>query len=143
MDYAGDNKIQVRIITPESVVLEVKADEVSVPTASGEISVLPHHASMVTLAVPGILTVKHDGVEEYFAIANGVVQISPDNTLTILVTHSEHSDSIDLERAEEAYQRAQKAMEEKSTLSDVDFANFQSSLEKNLARIKTARRRRM
>ncbi len=141
MDFPGNKKIHLRIITPEKVVYEASADSVNLPTESGEITILPHHSALVTLAKPGVLTVISDGKEEYFSLAHGVVQVGEDNTVTILATHSEKSDAIDIARAEAAYERAKKAMEEKSMLSDVEFARFQGSLEKNLARIKTVRRR--
>ncbi len=141
MDFTGNKKIQIRIVTPERVVYTAACDSINLPTESGEITILPHHEGLVTLAKPGVLTVTNENESQYFSLNTGVIQIGEDNTVTILVTHSEVSDAIDLARAEEAYSRAKKAMEEKSTLSDMEFAQFQGSLEKNLARIKTARRR--
>lgn len=133
--------MSLRIVTPEKVVYQSFADSISIPTESGEITILPHHKELVTLAKPGILTLRLDGKDNYFAVTRGVLQIGGDNSVTLLVTHSEIAEEIDLAQAEEAYERARVAMEQKSTLSDIDFARFQSSLERNLARIKTAKRR--
>lgn len=133
--------MSLRIVTPEKVVYQSFADSISIPTESGEITILPHHVELVTLAKPGILTLRLDGKDNYFAVTRGVLQIGGDNSITLLVTHSEIAEEIDLVQAEEAYERARVAMEQKSTLSDIDFARFQSSLERNLARIKTAKRR--
>ena len=133
--------MSLRIVTPEKVVYQSFADSISIPTESGEITILPHHAELVTLAKPGILTLRLDNKDSYFAVTRGVLQIGGDNSVTLLVTHSEMAEEIDLAQAEEAYERARVAMEQKSTLSDIDFARFQSSLERNLARIKTAKRR--
>ncbi len=141
MDFQGNNKMSLRIVTPEKVVYQSFADSISIPTESGEITILPHHTELVTLAKPGILTLRLDGKDNYFAVTRGVLQIGGDNSVTLLVTHSEIAEEIDLAQAEEAYERARVAMEQKSTLSDIDFARFQSSLERNLARIKTAKRR--
>ncbi len=141
MDFQGNNKMSLRIVTPEKVVYQSFADSISIPTESGEITILPHHKELVTLAKPGILTLRLDGKDNYFAVTRGVLQIGGDNSVTLLVTHSEIAEEIDLAQAEEAYERARVAMEQKSTLSDIDFARFQSSLERNLARIKTAKRR--
>jgi F-type H+-transporting ATPase subunit epsilon len=141
MDFQGNNKMSLRIVTPEKVVYQSFADSISIPTESGEITILPHHVELVTLAKPGILTLRLDNKDNYFAVTRGVLQIGGDNSVTLLVTHSEMAEEIDLAQAEEAYERARVAMEQKSTLSDIDFARFQSSLERNLARIKTAKRR--
>lgn len=45
--------------------------EVTMPTESGEISVLPGHANLVTALRSGKITVRNEKGEESFALING------------------------------------------------------------------------
>lgn len=139
------NLIRFKIITPEKLVYENEITEVTIPTTSGEITVLPNHTPLVTLAKTGEIRIRRENDKEItsLSIASGVVEIressiqNGSNTeIIILASRSELASEIDIDRAKIAYEKALKLTEEKRHVSDVDFARFESLLDKESNRIK-------
>jgi len=130
------DKIKFQIITPERVVFSEDVDQVSVMTAMGEITVLPHHLPLITVLKPGELRYKQNGEEKVIAVSGGFAEVKSDNSLVILADTAEHAEEIDIARAEAARTRAEKLMQEVRTKEDVDYVSLQASLEKALNRLK-------
>lgn len=134
--------IQLKITTPERVVLEKEFESVSLPTENGEITVLPNHISLLTCLVPGEVQARLGGEEISMAVSGGFVEFH-DNEMNILADTAERAEEIDLERAEQARKRAEEAKQEvQKNMDENQYAVVISRIEKNLARIKVARRHR-
>ena len=74
----------LKILTPAGVVATEQVVSVKVPTAAGEIEVLPKHCTYVGLLGKGSISYKTtSGASNSVNINNGAVQFS-DDTLTIL-----------------------------------------------------------
>lgn len=132
--------IKFQITTPERVVFHDEVDEVVLPTTQGEIGVLPHHIPLVALLVPGEVRIRKGSETTYMAVSGGFIQVRPES-VTVLADTAEREDEIDLTRAEEARRRAHELMQQKQA-GATDFAALSARLEKELARLKVARRRR-
>jgi len=132
-------KIKFKIITPERTVYEDEIDQITLPTADGEITVLPNHIPLISILVPGELDVRKDGEEIAMAVSGGMIEVRG-NEMTILADTAERAEEIDLTRAEEARQRAEKLKDEKIRMDETEFATAAAIFEKNLARIKVARK---
>ena len=52
-------RLHFEITTPERTVYKEDIDQVTVPTASGEITILPNHTPLVSQLASGELVVKH------------------------------------------------------------------------------------
>jgi len=77
--------ITLEIITPSGVVFNDEVKSVILPGKDGEFGVLPHHASLLTPLVDGVVEVeKKDGSKEILAIAGGIAKVD-ENKLTALV----------------------------------------------------------
>jgi F-type H+-transporting ATPase subunit epsilon len=63
-----------------------------------------------------------------------------DDKVTILADAAERAEEIDIARAEEAKQRAERLLEQRET--DVDLARVAAELQRSLVRLKVAERRR-
>jgi len=61
-----------------------------------------------------------------------------DDKVVILADSAERADEIDIERASQARERAEKLLAQK--LGDVDFAKAEAALRRSLARLKVAER---
>lgn len=90
--------MNLQLITLLGVKLDQEVYELLIPTAAGEIGVFPGHEPLVTLAVPGAITVRYhkgdaDDKQDFFAISGGVVQISQ-TAVRILVDEADHGDDI-------------------------------------------------
>ena len=57
-------KIKFEITTPERVVYTDEVDSITIPTAKGEITVLPDHIPLIALLVSGELHIKKGNEEE-------------------------------------------------------------------------------
>lgn len=134
-------KLKFKIATPERVVFESEIDQITCPTQMGEVTVLPNHIPLVANLVPGELKVVENGKLRYLALAGGFLEVRPKNEVVILADAAEHEEEIDLTRAEEARERARKLMAEETQDAE-NFAEAQAMLERALARIKVARRKK-
>ena len=132
--------ISFQIATPERVVYDDEVSQVSIPTTSGEITVLPGHIPLVSVIQPGELRILDKEGEHAFAIFGGFIEVQEGNKLVILADNAERSDDIDLERAEEARKRAEEEMEAAKNRQDVDFAKLQSLIDREMNRIKIGKK---
>ncbi|MCX6743848.1 MAG: ATP synthase F1 subunit epsilon, partial [Candidatus Parcubacteria bacterium] len=128
------------ITTPERKVFLEEAQQISIPTQMGEITVLPEHIPLVAVLVPGELRILKDKEEILMAVSGGFIEVLP-NKVTILVDSAEHAEEIDEKRAEEARQRALGLQKEKR-FDDQEFASLSAKIEKELARLKVVRKKK-
>lgn len=131
--------LHIRVITPENIVIDQDADEIILPTTTGEIAILPNHVPLVTQIAPGVMTIKSHGKEEPLAVDGGFVQIT-DKTVSILADFATHARDISVAKAEEAKKAAEKAMRERK--SDIDFAQAEAEFRRAILELKAANRTR-
>lgn len=136
----SNKKIKFEITTPERVVYSAEIDEVVLPTMMGEIGVLPNHIPLVSILKAGELRVKNNGQEESIAVSGGFIEVRPDKVL-VLADTAEKSEEIDEQKAEQARVAAQKIVDEKR-FDNREFAALTAKIEKELVRLKVARKRR-
>src|SRR5512144_2982278 len=113
------DKIQLIIVTPEKQLFSGKVDEVTVPSTQGYLGILPGHAPLLAELGIGQISYETGGKTEYLACSWGVVEVLP-NRVVILVETSELASEIDVKRAEQAKQRAEKRLASKDP--NIDFA---------------------
>ena len=134
---ADERNFELEIITPERVFYKGEAVMVEFNTTEGEIGVLKKHIPMTVIVKPGILTIteEDDSVKEA-ALHEGFVEILPDK-VTIMAEIIEWPGEIDLSRAQEAKERAQKRLEEKD--ESMDMIRAEAALKRAIARIETVK----
>jgi F-type H+-transporting ATPase subunit epsilon len=132
--------IKFKIVTPEKVIYEDKIFQVSIPTASGEITVLPNHIPLISVLQSGEMVIKDKDGEHIMALAGGFLEIRNNNEVVILADNVERADEIDLERAEEARKRAIEQMEEAKNREDIDYAKLQAVMDREMNRIRVGKR---
>ncbi|MEA2098206.1 MAG: ATP synthase F1 subunit epsilon, partial [Patescibacteria group bacterium] len=134
-------KINLQIITPEKIAYKDKADQITLPTGDGEITIMANHIPLISTMKHGELIIKNNGKEIPMAICNGFVEVRR-NCIIIMTDIAERVEEIDEQLAKEAKKKAQDLLKEKDRMSDVAFADATALLEKSLARIRVARRKR-
>lgn len=137
----SDVKIQFRIVTPEKSVFDAEVDSATLPVQDGQVTILPGHRSYIAGLKPGEIMVKMAGVEVHLATSGGFVEFNH-NTLVVLADTAEHADEIDVKRAQEARERAEDLKKQKISMSEMEYARVAAAVEKELARLKVARRSR-
>lgn len=132
--------ITLDIISQEKHLATLEVDQVTVPTTTGEVTILPHHIPLFTKMTDGIVTVKMGNKYQEFAILGGFMDVAPDSKVTILADAAIQADNINAAKAEEAKRRAEEAMKNKT--SEIEFREAETSLRKALFELKVANRRR-
>lgn len=132
--------INFEIVTPERVVLKEQVAQVSVPTKTGEITVLPNHIPLVASLMPGVIEiVKVDGLREIMSTSGGFIEVLKDKVV-ILADTAERAEEIDLTRVEEARARAEKIKSELKHFDQESFVNISAQIAKELARTHAVKR---
>ena len=132
--------MHLEIITPEKSVLAEEIDELLVPTAQGQIGILPHHINLVSSITPGEITIKVDGKEKFLAITGGFVEVKKDK-VTIIADYAEHANEIDIVRAQEAQARAEELLKNKhEILTQEEIITLESELRRALLQQHIAQR---
>lgn len=127
-----------QLITPEKIAYEAEVDSVTLPTADGEITILPGHIPLVSQLGNGELMIKSVGKEHSFAVAGGFVSVA-EGAIRVLAESADHADEIDLQRSEEARERAEKLRDQAQ--GEMEIAEASVALERALAQIKVAQRK--
>ena len=131
-------KIKLRLVTPGRLLLDEEVDEVTAPGALGELGVLPHHISFLTLLEIGEMSYKEGGERRYLAVSGGYAEVL-DDAMTVLADAAEYADEIDVERGRKAQERAEKRLEELERESK-EFLAAEAALRRALVRLQVAGR---
>jgi F-type H+-transporting ATPase subunit epsilon len=132
-------QLHLEVVTAERKVFEDDVTMVLAPGIEGQLGILPHHAPLMTALTYGELQIQREGQEDVFiAIGGGFMEVGPRHVI-ILADSAERADEIDIARAEEARQQAQKTMSQVQR-ADVDYAQAEAALRRSLIRMKVARR---
>ena len=129
--------LTVSVVTPDGEVLEEDYEMVSCKAENGELGILPGHIPLVAPLTINSVRLKRNEQEDLVAVNGGFLEVRPDK-VTILAQSAEMSDDIDVERAEQARQRAEKLLESIDT--DIDELRAELALKRALNRLETARK---
>ena len=133
--------LRLEIVTPEEKVYSEEVEQVTLPTSTGEITVLPQHLPLVTQIVPGEISVKRSGKTSHLVTGEGFAEITH-TSVSVMTDLAQSSEKIDEKAAEAARSRAEEALKQKHTMSEEEFAMTAAELQKALASLKVKRRHR-
>lgn len=134
----ADKKFNLQIISPTRIFFDGDVTMVEMKTTEGEIGVYAGHIPLTVILEPGVIRITQEGGTREAALHDGFVEIRKDK-ITILAESCEWPDEIDVERANEARERAENRI--KSGRKDVDMIRAELALKKALTRINLAGRR--
>ncbi len=127
--------LTVRVVAPDKTVWDATAEEVILPSTTGQVGILSGHAPLLTALDTAVMRVRPSSNKEWVAIAlmGGFAEVE-NNEVTILVNGAERGDTINLETARTAYTQAE------ANLNQSANANRQEQIQANQA-FKRARAR--
>ena len=126
---------QFEIVTPEKLVVRDVAEEMQIPGKNGYLGILPGHAPLITELAVGEITYRNGGDTHRLAVAWGFTEVLPDK-VTILAETAEKADEIDVQRAQEAKQRAEERL--KGSDTETDYQRAQTALQRAESRLQVA-----
>lgn len=132
--------IHCDIVTQERSVYSEEVDYISLPGAEGRMGILPNHSATLTALTFGEVMVRKGEGQEFFAVGGGYAEIQPDKVV-ILANSAEHAEEIDVERAQTARDRANKAMAEGVPEDPARYAMIEAALRRAQVRIDVSMRR--
>ena len=128
----------LKITSPDRIFFEGEVKMVEINTTEGQIGVLANHIPLTSVLAPGVCYIHvPEGDPKVCAIHGGFFEILQDS-MTVLAEVCEWPDEIDVNRAEEAHERAEKRLSEKSDGTDITRAIL--ALKRSAARIEAARK---
>ena len=133
-------KISLEVVTPKGAIVSEDVDIVTAPGFAGEFGVLANHAPFLSTIKIGTLRYKQGGNENELMVSGGFCEVS-NNKITFLVESAERGHEIDVDRALQAKERAEKrllqAIEQQEKF---DRTRAEAALQRALARLKLAQR---
>ncbi len=133
------DKIKFEIVTAERVVYSDEVDIVVAPGIEGQLGILPHHASLMTMLQPGELMVRKGTEEQSMFVSGGFLEVRGD-MVVVLADAAERADEIDTARAEAAKRRAEERIGQYP--AHMDHARAEAALLRSLMRLKVAEKGR-
>ena len=133
--------IRFQLVALSGIKFDEDIYEVTLPTLDGEIGVLQHHMPLVSVAKNGVIAVRRnpkdsDANREFFATNGGVIEVTEDNTLRVLVDEADHAEGIDEAEAQKALDRAQKMKAEAK--DQVSLEHAQTMVDRQSVRLHVA-----
>ena len=128
--------IELQVVTPERLLVHEEVHEAQIPGLNGYLGILPGHAPLLSELKMGALGYRKGNQWSYLAVFRGFVEVLPERVI-VLAEVGERAEEIDVERAQEARQRAEERLKHPGD-PDVDWARAQVALERALIRVQVA-----
>jgi F-type H+-transporting ATPase subunit epsilon len=133
----ADN-IRLEVVTPEKQVVNDLAQIVMAPGSMGEFGILVGHTPFMTSLNTGAIHYRDEnGKEQFVFVSGGFAEALPDK-VTVLAESAERMEDIDVARAKEAVERAEKRLAESRAKEKVDIARAKAALDRAVVRIRIA-----
>ncbi|MDQ7815783.1 MAG: ATP synthase F1 subunit epsilon [Melioribacteraceae bacterium] len=131
-------ELNVEIITPSKLAYSGKVKSISLPGTLGNFQVLFNHAPLLsTIEVGRIKIVDLNDIETEYTTSGGSVEVL-NNKILVLADSFESKEEIDIERAENALQRAKERLANRNK-EKIDELRVEIALRRAINRIKFAR----
>ena len=131
--------LTVRVISPDKTVWDATAEEVILPSTTGQLGILSGHAPLLTALDTAVMRVRPSRNQDWVAIAlmGGFAEVENDE-VTILVNGAERGDKTDLEAARTAYTQAQARVNQATNANRQDQIQATQALKRSRARFQAA-----
>jgi F-type H+-transporting ATPase subunit epsilon len=131
--------LTVRVVSPDKIVWDATAQEVILPSTTGQLGILSGHAPLLTALDTAVMRVRPSQNQDWVAIAlmGGFAEVENDE-VTILVNGAERGDTINLEAARTAYTEAEARVNQSQNATRQEQIQATQALKKARARFQAA-----
>lgn len=142
---SGEKSFILQMVTPDQIIYQQAVLKLIISTSKGEIAVLPHHAPLVASIAPGEAKILEKGKEKErtMAVSEGIIEIK-DNFVRLLVSVADRVEELDKAKIEKAKKTAEEmiARAKKAGASKREFAFWETSLQREIAKLKIIERKK-
>ena len=103
--------LKIRVIAPDKIVWHAEAEEIILPSSTGQLGILSGHITLLTALDIGVMRVRISKEWKPIILLGGFAEVK-NNNITILVNGAEEVDNIDLGDAKDKLNNATKLLEE-------------------------------
>ena len=129
-------ELKVEIVTPSKTAFEGNVKSITIPGTKGNFQVLFNHAPLMSSFEIGFIKIEDEAESSFnFATSGGTVEVV-NNKVIVLAESFESKEEVDIQRAEEARDRAQKRIKKESGEENIDLARAEFALKRAINRIK-------
>nr|AYR06269.1 ATP synthase CF1 epsilon subunit [Renouxia sp.] len=127
--------LNIRVIAPDRTVWDASAQEVILPSSTGQLGILTGHIPLLTALDIGVMRVRIDKDWIPIVLLGGFAEVE-NNIITILVNGAEEASEIDLEAAKHNLEEATSMLAEAETSKEKIEAT--QNIRKARARVQAA-----
>lgn len=136
--------MKFQLVSLDGVKFSADAYSIILPTAAGEVTILPDHEPLLSVVVPGVVTIRRNKTDadhhlEHYATYGGVLEVGKDG-VRVLVDEATHGDEINEAEAEKAHKAAVEL--QKAAKNQVELDKAQSMVDRTAVRLHVAGLRR-
>lgn len=131
--------LTVRVVSPDKIVWDATAQEVILPSTTGQLGILSGHAPLLTALDTAVMRVRPSQNQPWVAIAlmGGFAEVENDE-VTILVNGAERGDTINLDAARTAYSEAEARVNQSQNATRQEQIQATLALKRARARFQAA-----
>jgi len=128
----------VDIVSAEAQIYTGTAKMLFAPAVMGEVGIMPQHTPLLTKIKPGeVRVISENDEEEFFYVSGGMLEVLPTG-VTILADTAQRAHDLSEAAAQEAKERAEKALADQK--DDVDYAAAEAQLAEAVAQVEAIRK---
>nr|YP_009654376.1 ATP synthase CF1 subunit epsilon [Pleurostichidium falkenbergii]QCH39663.1 ATP synthase CF1 subunit epsilon [Pleurostichidium falkenbergii] len=103
--------LKIRVIAPDQIVWDAEAEEIILPSSTGQLGILTGHIPLLTALDIGVMRVRSSKEWKPIILLGGFAEVK-NNEITILVNGAEEISGINLEHAKSDLENATNNVEE-------------------------------
>ena len=103
--------LKIRVIAPDKIVWDAEAEEIILPSSTGQLGILKNHVPLLTALDIGVMRVRINKDWKPIILLGGFAEVK-NNIITILVNGAEEVSEIDIEKTKNDLEIATNAVEE-------------------------------
>ena len=124
--------LNVRVITPDKVVWDAMAEELILPSSTGQVGILTDHAPLLTALDIGVMRLESDAGWTSIVLMEGFAEVES-NKVTILCNGAEEASGINKAASQEDLERVTLLVDQAETKKEKIEATIE--LRKSKARL--------
>nr|QCI05505.1 ATP synthase CF1 subunit epsilon [Crouania attenuata] len=127
--------LKIRVIAPDKIIWDANAEEIILPSSTGQLGILKGHIPLLTAIDIGVMRVKIEKEWKPIILFGGFAEIKEDN-VTILVNGADEVNEVDTEEVQKFLETATEQLD--NATSNKEKIEATQNLRKAKARLQAA-----